>query len=269
MQRPFIFCLPLLCSLSAPIRAQIQPPTPPISIAAGLAKQVHLSLDMTLRQAMKSLSEQSGFEVQIADYLAERRLTANLDHVTARDALDALAELEDWQWKENAPGRIRIERRPTQVPKETAFVPRWIQAELPRDLRDFFKLPRPDDDAKKYYWANMDTHSTLSTDIGKAIPMHIEQQRLAIEGHLRALQAGEIFYFAALTLQEKQHLLLGLTVQAIYRTGASLWKGDLAPYMADPSTAVLELSNTNNLFVGTYIEIESGSISAGIGVTVK
>jgi hypothetical protein len=268
MQRSSLFCLSLLCIFAAPIQAQTQSPTLSAPAVTALAKPVHLSAEMTLIQAMKSLSEQIGVEVQIADYLTERRLTANLDHVTAQDALDALAELEDWQWREDKPGHIRVERRPTLVPKERAFIPRWIQAELPRDIRDYFHLPRPDDDPKKYTWANMDIHDTLSRDFGRAIRLHIEQQRLAIENHLPALHTGEKFYVAGLTLQEKQHLLLGLAVQAIYRTGSGFWKGDLPPYASDPSNAMIALKG-NALWVGSEIELENGSTSTGIITKVK
>jgi hypothetical protein len=225
---------------------------------------------MTVRQAMQSLSDQMGVPIQLADYLGERRLTVQIDHVTAKDALDALAELEDWQWKEDTVGRIRVERRPTPVPKEASYIPRWIQAELPRDLRDYFGLPRPDDDPKKYYWSMVDNQfSPVSESLSKAIHLRIDQQRLVIEGHLPALQAGEKVYFSVLTPKEKERLLLALTVRVIYKTGAKFWRGDLPPYVMDPSTATMELHGNDNLLIGTNMEVGKETIGAGFGASVK
>jgi len=270
MQRSFLLGLLLLCILGAPTQAQTQAQAPlSAPVTTALAKHVRLFADMTLPEAVKSLSEQIGVEVKISDYLVERRLTTNLDHVTARDALDALAELEDWQWKEDTPGHIRVERRPTLAPKEMAFLSRWIQAELPRDLRDYFKLPRPEDDPKKLFWAFAEPHSTLSQDMGRAMHLYAGQQRMALEGHLPALHGGAQVFVGQLTLPEKQHLLLGLTVQAIHGTNPLLWKGDLAPFVTDPATASIKLIGGHFLFIENRLEQENGSASTGFGAPVK
>jgi len=272
MQRKFIVCLALLCGLSSRVQAQtqLQTPTPPVTIATALTKQVHLSPDMTVRQAMQSLGDQMGIQIQLADYLGERHLTVQLNHVTAKDALDALAELEDWQWKEATSDKIRVERRPTLVPKEAAYIPRLIQAELPRDFRDYYSLVRPDDDPKKYYWSATDNQiSKVSARLGQSIRMRLEQQRLAVEGCMPALQAGKKVYFTALTPREQERLALSMTAQAIYRTGATFWRGDLPPYVMDPLTASIELQGNETLLIGTNMQIGDARIGTGFGASVK
>lgn len=173
--------------------------------------------------------------------------------------------MEDWQWKEDKPGHIRVERRPTLVPKEMKFIPRLVQGELPRDLRDFLHLKRPDDDPQNYHWASLDRQNTRTDAMGRGLRLYIEQQRMAIEPHFPALQMGEKFYVGGLILSEKQHLLIGMMVHALARAESQFLQGDLGPYIADPSSASLELKGSNMLFIGTRIELENGSVGAGFG----
>lgn len=262
-----LFCTILLSGISTAARAQTQSPPPAASVVAALNRQIHVSPDLSVRQALKSIGDQIGVTIQLADYLGDRRLTAQLDHIPARDALDALGELEDWQWKEDGHGHILVERRPPLVPKEAGYLSRWMQSELPRDFRDYFGIPRPDDDPKKFDWPVLgNPASQLQRRLEDTFNPQINQQRLLTANHLPALQAGEKIRFDGLNAREQERLLLTLTMRAIQRTNVMFWIGDLPPFILDPSTASLEFIG-NTLMVGTRVNIDDRTYEMWYRVT--
>jgi hypothetical protein len=109
-----LFCTILLFGLSTTARTQTQSPPPAANVVAALNRQIHVSPDQSVRQALKSIGDQIGVTIQLADYLGDRRLTAQLDHIPAKDALDALGELEDWQWKDISASHV-----PTTIPRDS------------------------------------------------------------------------------------------------------------------------------------------------------
>jgi hypothetical protein len=88
----------------------------------------------------------------------------------------------------------------------------------------------------------------------KSYRLQIEEQRLVVEGHRQALEAGEKVYFSALSPKEQEALVLALTVRTISGTGAQFWNGDLPPYVKEPRSATLEVRNEDNLLIGIYMQ---------------
>lgn len=76
-------------------------------VAERLQTKVSVTLGtVTLPEVLAALSKQTGLIIQAEPYLQERKIFVQLNGVTARAALDALAELHDWTWRDMDENRI-------------------------------------------------------------------------------------------------------------------------------------------------------------------
>ena len=70
------------------------------SVTEKLSRRIHLELGKTtLAEVAAALSEQTGLKIEPADYLNDRIMVVRIQGVSARSALNALSELNDWRWK--------------------------------------------------------------------------------------------------------------------------------------------------------------------------
>ena len=76
----------------------------------SLSKAVHLRLGRTaLNQAAEALSKQTGLDIEPAAYLRLHQVTIYLDGISARDALDAIAEIGGYRLLTNSLSAFQID----------------------------------------------------------------------------------------------------------------------------------------------------------------
>ena len=144
---------------------------------AKLAVKVRLMLgEVSVSAFTEALSQQTGLAITAAPPLRERTVIVRFKDVSALAALSALAELNDWTWREVEPGQIVLRRRILQVPQEPTFIPRLIQNALPVDLREYLRVPRPSENRH------------VRADPGDRPPM----DRVAFNEHLTAAAFGAL-----------------------------------------------------------------------------
>lgn len=224
--------LVLLCggSLLAPLAAQNAPGE---ADEAKLDTAVNLRLGETMLPAvMKAISEQTGLQVEAAEYLHERRLTVWMQGVTARAALDALSQLYDWTWYKTDTGRYRLARRTMRAPRRLADVSSYLQAALPRDIRTYLALP-PLPRRNPGEVTRFQTSAQMS--------MTVEKAKQALTASLASdLGNGRTISYDKLTPEQKEELLLTLLF-ARYDDLAELLHDDPGPHQMDVSTVLLAL----------------------------
>ena len=107
------------------------------TLPAGLTQTVNLDLSgVTVKQALAELSAQCKIQIVPADYLEDRTLSLHLQRISASDALDTIAEGNDWIWYAENETTIRVRRR-VPSPRSLAEVPAAFRAALPKDIRRY------------------------------------------------------------------------------------------------------------------------------------
>ena len=104
----------------------------------ALQTKVHLRLgETTLAKVLQQIAQQTGLQVQPADYLVERELLVDLDNVSAAEALDTLAEGNDWIWYETRKSQIFMARPNFNRMPQLLNVAPAFRVIVPRDLRRY------------------------------------------------------------------------------------------------------------------------------------
>ena len=131
----------------APLPSRIPESEQPTALPQGLASSTHLNMGATtLKAVTQALSAQTGLRVQTETYLEERNLVVELKNVTAQNALDSLAELNDWRWFSPEKGVVMLTRKRAPLPQSLSDLPVCMSAALPADYRVFLGVGVPKKD---------------------------------------------------------------------------------------------------------------------------
>ena len=246
-----------------PIQAQAQTPqatVPPSAASAKtdagsgepatkLAAPVHLLLgDVSVAQFTSALSEQTGLTISAAPYLRDRRILVQMDDVSAQNALNALAEMNDWTWRETQPGEIGLFRRALKLPREPGYIPRFVQTAIPADLREYMRVLRPSDKLH-----NDDTPAPKNAPASIDIFLRIVDAHLDALHELRAtLSIPDLckkpLSYARLSAAQ-QTLLLSTYVYGYFSNiHDTLLQRDIAYPYVDPGSCQLTYSPQNRDF---------------------
>ncbi len=233
----------LLWAVAAMTCARAQNP-PGSADELRLHHPVRLLMGETSAAALvQELSRQTGLRIDVAGYLADRKLIVNLSGLSARQALDAVAEMNDWDWRATGPGSYLVSRPTLRTPSSTNEIPRAMQAALPKDFRTFLHLP--------------DLRSkTIFQFAGSGTGAHaeaVDRDRAALLDSLKPRMASvqEVPY-SELTGPQKERLLFVLMLQG-YDESEPILKNDAEVHCIDVSHADLELEHGEILMVKTYV----------------
>jgi hypothetical protein len=107
-------------------------------LSTQLATQVRLSLGETrLSVFAQELSRQSGVKIYVAEEIQRRPLIVEIDQLSVRETLDAVAALNEWKWYVDLEQNIRIEQPRNRLPQNVAELSTSLAHALPADLRRF------------------------------------------------------------------------------------------------------------------------------------
>jgi hypothetical protein len=254
--------------------------------AAGdkLAKTVLLRLGTTtLEKVTAALSEQTGLRVEVSDYLRERRLIVQMEGLSARAALDSLAELYEWEWREWKPDHILLMRRDTPLPREVAQIPPAVQSALSREFRRFLGIGM----TLEEYATFTDPQLQKEVDFARrrslfperevsfyVLPRKMQtvvrQSGLWLFERLRPrLLSGNRLRFTDLASEEQERLVAALTYKILARLHLryDVLNNRLAPGVADITRLEITYSQRGHgLSVGATILKDNKRVFIGGGV---
>ncbi len=241
-------------------------------VAERLQTKVSVTLGtVTLPAVLDTLSKQTGLTIEAEPFLRERKVVIQLDGVTARTALDALAELHDWTWRDMDANRVLIMRRRVRLPAEAAALPRRIQSIIPKDIRTFLEISLPSDDLRRYV-------SPIPTFDRIDAKDRVSQRTFALVGEARNLLAaslkpenldGEPIRWKALSASQKERLLTSVVFAALWHTSFDLLHSDLPPYAANPASASLQVEGGTTLHIRTIVNDGKTRSTMGFGTQVN
>jgi hypothetical protein len=229
--------------------------TPPGTEEARLNTKVRLSPgETTLAEVMEALSRQTGLQIEASDSLRERRLIVLMEGLTARGALDTLAQLNNWTWRRTGPGHYLLTRLTIRRPQRLADVPFTMQAALPKDFRTYLGLTN---------WRKMPPGERAFAALQGAYGPACSQARQELVEALAPvlLHEAEIPY-SRLTRRQQENLLFFLFFSGFRRTSELLYDCP-GPHRIEPSQATLELQQGKVLMVEMYTV--PGDPGSGIG----
>ncbi len=268
----FAFGICLLLLVSLPGKAQ------QISTDENVQKlktPVHLNLGKTTLAAVAlRLTEQCGVTIEPAEYLKEREMVVQMDGISARAALEALSELNDWAWKETKEKHILIARKVSRLPVKPAYIWRRIHTALPRDVRDYLgvemRAENPDDFKNPLDNTDQQKAQKLEEDRVKLFRLFKDTQIELYDSLPKTIYTGEPYAYEKMSESQKSNLLVQTFFPVFYlfiSRGKEFMLGDFLPYVHDPRTAILGLKG-NLLEVNIVLNVPNGQWSAGFQVEV-
>ncbi len=108
----------------------------------ALQKQIILdagakSKKSTLGTILNDLSKQTGIVIQSEKYLLDREVSIYAKDIPAREALDSLMQLNEWEYYETSAHQIRIRRLSHREPKNLSEIPKSLLSSIPVDVKKF------------------------------------------------------------------------------------------------------------------------------------
>jgi hypothetical protein len=229
--------------------AQVSPQADESADSEKLGKNVSLHLSaVTMSQIVSDLSKQTGLSISAASSIEGHRVTVDLAGVTARQALDALAEMYDWRWYRSEPGQYTLDRRVFRSPRDPSAIPSEMQLALPVDLRHFLQLPNLN--TKKPGMTSMDAWSKVSGVPLQAldrlktglVSVFLKQNSLAVHDMTAGQRDDFITWLAFSRMQKSLELL----------------HDDPAPHKMTPKNILLLISQNFDLDIQTTADIIPG-----------
>lgn len=222
-----------------------------------LKTSVHLALgETTAAQVAAALSTQTGLKIEATDYLKDRILDVELDHMTCTAALNAIAELNEWKWEEIGVGHIVFTRRVPPVPQKIVDIPAAMLAALPKDWRTYLYIDVPWQEAMRAS-GTTSTHfgpRSVQEAMGIRIARLMNRQLETIVGSLKPPLGPDSKYpYSGLSPEQRDALIRILFLLVMNETSNSLLHGHLSPYEIDFSRAVIEIRGSD-LLIGTHWE---------------
>lgn len=241
--------LPAVAILGGP--AGLPTSTCPDDDEARLAAVLHIGQGETrVGDLLADLSKQTGLDVQAEEYIRSRRLIVAMPDASAREVLDALADLEEWKWFKAEAGRYIVERPPVRPLTDPLKAPEQLTRIMPRDLRDyappksqlpFAGLP-PEEEYKRITEGDMramNDAQSLRDDLMLSVkPRLVEHPELS---------------FQALQPADQERLLLILVLDALRRIDLLSWQGGGPALYLDAPDTFLVMENGRVLAVKRYL----------------
>ncbi len=270
-----LFCQSLLSalligSLLSSVSAQTKD-----SAATSLSERLKTRISLEagtppLAELLATLSKQTGMTIQAESYLNSRTVFSQFDGISIRAVLDALAELNDWTWRDTGDNKILITRRRLRFPTEAAAVPRRIQASIPKDIRTFLKIPQPNADLTQYF----SPIALVQTDTVENVKQHtfmlLNQVKAELIASLKPTEInGEPLRYKEMDALRQKNLLTILIFTNFEQVPYALLQSDLPPYAMNPASALLQLEGGTTLHVRTIIEDARRRTKIGFGTQVK
>ena len=242
-----------------------------------IALKVHLSLgSTTLAAACKTLSAQTGLTIEPIAYLQERTLLLEIDGLSARATLDALAEANEWNWHETTPGHILISRVLPRYPQNLPQISKYVVAAIPKDIRDFIYLGKTPEELKRAvlpqdmarpadFPFQKPSLTPESADDGCKSKLMELTYRAAVKfaGLLEPKpKVGAFFAYKQMKPEAQKQLLIYMVFATLRDTSRSLLENEFSPYQLDMTKATMELGG-NMLSIGQHtIEGKTDSYSS-------
>ena len=212
-----------------------------------LQSPVHLRLGcVSLPQLTDALSAQTGLRVDAADYLRARNLVVQLDGVSASAALNALAELNDWAWRDKGGGQILITRRLPVLRQEPETVPIRSRAALPKDIRAFCRIGAAYDPPPADPRADSPDASVPIIYRPKTLTDSLREK--IVNGLKPDILSGSEILWTRLTPAQQQDMTAILLFDTLHLTISSL-RGEPLPFVADPTRAFVEMQGNTLLIM--------------------
>lgn len=244
--------------------------------AARLKMPIRLQLGAaSVQQVMETLSEQTGLVITAAEYLREREVTMQMEGVTARVALDALAQLYDWKWYDLGAGHLRLAHATRQPPRSLAQFAPAFAACLPKDIRTFVFIGQSAEavkqqlDLKRMGMTDASPDMALSRGISSHLTVLLQEQMIGLVKplHIDAAHLPTIAFGQLTDIQQRAILLYPLA-QALRDMPSYHLSNRPPPYQRDPAQAVIELTG-GNLLIGTHYMQGKNDRYEGFGQPLK
>lgn len=221
------------------------------AVKEKLSTKVHLRLGKTtLARVAAALSEQTGLKFEPAYYLADRDMIAQMDGVSARAVLNALAELNDWKWREMPDHAISIARHLLRPPQVPVAIPRIIQSAMPKDTRAFLTIATPSEDLAVYANPLLADWSAASSKQRKAAVFMRDTQGDLFGSLPPDSVKGDPIPFDKLSDPQQRNLAAQFAFQLIFSLDQYLLS-DFRPFVYDPAAARLEIFQ-NRFRIGNH-----------------
>lgn len=231
--------------------------------------RINLTLgNTTLEKVAAEVTRQTGLTIEAVDYLGERRLTIAMEGMSARDALDALAEMHDWTWYRTSPGHYLLTRHTLRLPRDPAGMMRAVPLALPPDWRRYFRVGLPAKEAVRLPPAQgfqfpddpkMPIFLRAKRGVDQQAASLVEREKLRLYNALKQdVAKSEKVPYAKLPAEEQRRLVFILTMRHIIYTDFRLLFNEMPFYARDLSTASVSLLKTR-----TGISITFGGIIVG------
>ena len=94
----------------------------------------------TLLTILKGFSQQTGITIESEKYLLDREVSVFAKNISAKEALDALIELNEWEYYETSAHQIRIRRLSHHEPKNLSEIPKALLSSMPIDVKRFIGI---------------------------------------------------------------------------------------------------------------------------------
>jgi hypothetical protein len=227
---------------------------------AKLNTKVHLSLgSTTLLRVMDELSKQTGLKIEASDYLLERKLIVAMEGLTSREALDSLAELNDWTWYRTESGHYLLARPTFRRPSSLRDVPRAMQAALPRDFRVFL--------GGMADWRKMTPDERAMAALSKPHLRALNQTKEAfVEELAPSLLQQDVKPYSTLSGRQQESLLFSVVFDRFGDTSELLY--DFGLHQIEPALVTLELQQGKILMVEMYRDPNDPGSGVGFGQNV-
>jgi len=266
----FGWCMGLILLLSPASHAQ---QISSDAIREKLSTPVKLAPGRTTLSALAlQLSEKCGVPVEPAEYLQERVMVVQLNTMSARSALDAICELNDWMWKETPEKHVLISRKASKLPASPAYIFRRIHVILPRDVRDYLGVEPRSEDPGQYInpLAEFDPEKAArrNEQRTKLWRLFKNTQSQLNDSLPQSVLDGEPLAYKKMSQIQRDNLMVQICFpifDLFLRQGKTFTQGDFATYVYDPRTAVVTLKG-NELDVNVTFDLPNGQTTTGFGV---
>ena len=253
-------CLVIGCLVLNAFAASVQAQGKPVpDYVPKLAQPVRLTLGKTtLAEVLEALSKQTGIQIDAAEYLKDRVMIVQMDGITGRTALNALAALNDLKWSAAGPNHLVVDRSASGRPESITQVPGLIAKAFPKDIRDCLLVGIPQSKGWEFAEVNAFKRKSdfeypgfVSSRTGNLVQ---EQQKLLLANLSAVLTPGTKIPFKNLPPAQQSELLSILFFREISRLSFSLMYDNLAPYQEDVMRVSLHLHPSDNILeIGTVM----------------
>ncbi len=235
----------------------------------ALNADVHLQAGRTtLGAAVGELARQTGLNIECADYLQAHRLTLNIEHASAMDVLNQIAELTNVRWTEAGAKRITMARARAGSPDNPLQISAALKAVLPADILRYlgFNVPEglwltPEQKKRREEWQT--TSSAITAFLTKDSPLGLGisiQNRVEVlmndtgknmwEGVMSDLRPNQKIVYTQCVPFVQKDIVLEIVDHALSSMGAAstvaMLRENFDAMYRDPMLTVIEIKHPSS-----------------------